>query len=120
LALASKTSNANPYAIRGHFSHRKRDTIRRKRGFSGLFAVSGYRRGGFKAKIPQRNKALFEKIAMFEHPNAGRGDGLEAEKSCNGSIGSGFRRRRCSFRARPLAAPTLALTDLNIREAGDG
>jgi hypothetical protein len=66
LALASKTSNAKPYAIRGHFSHRKREAIRRKRGFSGLFAVSGYRQSGFKAKIPQRSKALSKKIAMFE------------------------------------------------------
>jgi hypothetical protein len=56
--LASETSNAKPYAIRGRFSYRKRSRIRRKRGFSGLFAVSGYRRSGFEAKILQRSKAL--------------------------------------------------------------
>jgi hypothetical protein len=68
LALASETSNAKPYAIRGRFSYRKTSGIRRKRGYSGLFAVSGYRRSGFKAKIPQRSKALSKKIALFEHP----------------------------------------------------
>jgi hypothetical protein len=69
LALASETSNAKPYAIRRHFSHRKRSGIRRKRGFSELFAVSGYHRSGFEAKISQRSKALSRNIAVFDRPD---------------------------------------------------
>jgi hypothetical protein len=121
LALASKTSNPKQYAIRGHFSHRKRGGILRKRGFSGLFAVSGYRRSGFKAKIPQRSKALSKEIAMFAHPNMGRGDGLGGIK-----IMQSIRRIGISAAALVLsggiacAAPALTLSDLNMRGTGDG
>jgi hypothetical protein len=74
LVLASETSNAKPYAIRGRFSHRKSDAIRRKRRFSGLFAVFRYRLDALRAKIPQCSKALSRKIALFDHLNTRQGD----------------------------------------------
>ena len=82
LALASETSNAKPYAIRGHFSHRIESAIRRKRRFSRLFAVSRYRLDGLRVKIPQRSKALSKKIAMFAYPNQCQGERLGGRKPC--------------------------------------
>jgi hypothetical protein len=120
LALASETSNAKPYAIRRHFSHRKRSTIRRKRGFSGLFAVSRYHQGGFRAKIPQRSKVLAEEIAIFAYPNTRRGGGLGGRKAMRliHRIGISVSALVASSVAA-FAAPALVLSDLNMR-AGPG
>jgi hypothetical protein len=120
LALASETSNAKPYAIRGRFSYRKTSGIRRKRGYSGLFAVSGYRRSGFKAKIPQRNKALFKKIALLEYPSARRGDGLGGTKTMQWVHRIGISAAALAFSSvAASAAPTLTRSGLNMR-AGPG
>jgi hypothetical protein len=120
LALASETSNAKPYAIRRHFSHRKRSAIRRKRGFSGLFAVSGYRRGDFRAKIPQRSKVLSEKIAMFAYPNTRRGGGLGGGKAMHLIQRVGISAAALvASNAAAFTAPALVLSDLNMR-AGPG
>jgi hypothetical protein len=120
LALASETSNAKPYAIRGHSSHRKRSTIRRKPAFSGLFAVSRYRQGGFRAKIPQRSKVLSEKIAMFAYSNTRRGGVLGARKATHliqrVGISAGA---LVVLSAAAFAAPALVLSDLIMR-AGPG
>jgi hypothetical protein len=123
LALASETSNAKPYAIRRHFSHRKRSGIRRKRGFSGLFAVSGYRRSGFEAKIPQRSKALSEKPALFEPPNASPdwklGDRSGGRKVMRWIHPIGISAAALvQSSAIVVATPTIMLGDLNLR-AGD-
>jgi len=120
LALASDTSNAKPYAIRGHFSHRKRSAIRRKRRFSGLFAVSGYRRGGLRAKIPQRSKALSKKIAVFDHFQSEAGRLLGRQKNHAIASPDGIPAALLVLSsATALAAPALTLSDLNLR-AGSG
>jgi hypothetical protein len=119
LALASVTTNAKPYAIRSHFSHRKRSGIRRKRGFSGLFAVSGYRQAGFEAKIPQRSKALSEKPAPLERPNAsldrklatGRGQKSHAMDPADRD----FRAARAPSSTIVRAAPALTRSNVNMR-----
>jgi hypothetical protein len=77
LALASKTSNAKPYAIRGHFSHRKRSGIRRKRVFSGLFAVSGYRRRDLSPKFRNAARLYPGKLPSFGTSIEGAATGWE-------------------------------------------
>jgi hypothetical protein len=110
LALASKTSNAKPYAIRGRFSHRKRDGIRKKPGFSGLFAVSGYRRTGFRVKIPQRNRALFKKLPCFTIPIRGGETAREAKNHAIARSDGIVATLLVRSSAVVLAAPALALS----------
>jgi Bacterial SH3 domain len=118
--LASKTSNAKPYAIRRRFSHRKRSAIRRKPAFSGLFAVSRYHQGGFRAKIPQRSKVLFEKIALFAYPNTRRGGVLGGRKAMHLIQRVGISAAALVVSSAAIfAAPALVLSDLNMR-AGPG
>jgi hypothetical protein len=120
LALASETSNAKPYAIRGHFSHRKSGAIRRKRRFSRLFAVSRYRLDGFRAKIPQRSKALSKKTAMFAYPNKCQGGRLGGRKTMRLVRRIGISAAvLVASRAAAFAGPALTLSDLNLR-AGPG